>query len=398
MNNMMSPNMGSGNQYKMYKMQNKMAPMSSQSGVVVSSQPVSMNASPQVISMPAQMSGMSNQMMGNKNYNQMMNNKMMHNKMMSNKMMGSQMGSNFPMSSSSMAANQMGMNQMGNNQIGHSGMFWDMGKRNFWGREMQKNDYSQMAQYSRPDRNWKPHTFGKMTLSVKEPKFAADFAVRFLGCKYLDGQQKSSFNSIDKKDEVSVCLDGKARTCPTGVLTFIKFQDKSEEHKAFKEFSKQGMNLKKDGSGINPKVSWGVDSLDFIIQNLDRSNKRFFGPYKRKEDGLWQVVIEFPLHHYVLLNSYNFNKRIIDEINKRMEDDNKDMDDEYDMRFGQSYYQGRNRSFSNMSNMSNMTNMTNMSNMNMGSNMGSNFNQSGFSNNRQYGGNNMMGGGMGRQF
>merc|ERR1719362_599803 len=139
----------------------------------------------------------------------MMNNKMMHNKMMNNKMMGSQMGSNF--SSPMMSSNQKGMNQMGNNQMGHSGMFWDMGKRNFWGRdtsrdmrEMQKNDYSQMAQYSRPDRNWKPHTFGKMTLSVKEPKFAADFAVRFLGCKYLDGQQKSSFNSIDKKDEVSV--------------------------------------------------------------------------------------------------------------------------------------------------------------------------------------------------
>merc|ERR1719510_785570 len=128
-----------------------------------------MNASPQVISMPAQMSGMSNQMMGNKNYNQMVN-----------------------------------------NQLGHSGMFWDMGKRNFWGR----SDYqwpANSANFSRPDRNWKPHTFGKMTLSVKEPKFAADFAVRFLGCKYLD-QQKSSFNSIDKKNEVSVCLDGKARS------------------------------------------------------------------------------------------------------------------------------------------------------------------------------------------
>jgi len=189
-------------------------------------------------------------------------------------------------------------NQFGN-QMGRRGRDVD--------EEQDRQDAMMSNQRARNDRSFKPYSFGTLTITVKDPQRAAEFAVKYLGCRRLQSKNRK---------EATVCIDknGNNQSC-TGKLILKQFSGKDQEFQAFKEFNKDGLRVRKDGSGMKPRISWDVLSLNNIVRMVQQDNKRFLGPF-RDNQGKWKLFVELPLHHWIQINSYKFDRKILRKENR----------------------------------------------------------------------------------
>ena len=53
-------------------------------------------------------------------------------------------------------------------------------------------------------------------------------------------------------------------------------------------------------------VPWSVDDLTPIVAALEIDSKPFFGPVRRA-DGVFQLYVELPYHHYLEIDSLTFD-------------------------------------------------------------------------------------------
>ena len=51
---------------------------------------------------------------------------------------------------------------------------------------------------------------------------------------------------------------------------------------------------------------WTVDDLTPVVAALEIDSKPFFGPVKRA-DGVFQLYVELPYHHYLEIDSLTFH-------------------------------------------------------------------------------------------
>ena len=55
----------------------------------------------------------------------------------------------------------------------------------------------------------------------------------------------------------------------------------------------------------NTHCAWSVDDLTPVVAALEVDSKPFFGPVKRA-DGVFQLYVELPYHHYLEIDSLTF--------------------------------------------------------------------------------------------
>ena len=55
----------------------------------------------------------------------------------------------------------------------------------------------------------------------------------------------------------------------------------------------------------NTHCAWSVDDLTPVVAALELGSKPFFGPVKRA-DGVFQLYVELPYHHYLEIDSLTF--------------------------------------------------------------------------------------------
>ena len=56
----------------------------------------------------------------------------------------------------------------------------------------------------------------------------------------------------------------------------------------------------------NTHCAWSVADLTPIVAALELDSKPFFGPVRRA-DGVFQLYVELPYHHYLEIDSLTFN-------------------------------------------------------------------------------------------
>ncbi|CAH0369348.1 unnamed protein product [Pelagomonas calceolata] len=56
----------------------------------------------------------------------------------------------------------------------------------------------------------------------------------------------------------------------------------------------------------NTHCAWSVDDLTPVVAALEIDSKPFFGPVRRA-DGVFQLYVELPYHHYLEIDSLTFN-------------------------------------------------------------------------------------------
>ena len=56
----------------------------------------------------------------------------------------------------------------------------------------------------------------------------------------------------------------------------------------------------------NTHCAWSVDDLTPIVAALEIDSKPFFGPVRRA-DGVFQLYVELPYHHYLEIDSLTFH-------------------------------------------------------------------------------------------
>ena len=160
-----------------------------------------------------------------------------------------------------------------------------------------------------------------MTLAVRDPAESVAFCEKYLGCQEIavsdatlcsrgikwvrlgnnqgDGELHFVGCGRDKSLRGGIDLDG------DGVVS-------KEEMRSITEATLQEWIDEVDDDMnawtvfCNTHCAWSVDDLTPIVAALELDSKPFFGPLKRA-DGVFQLYVELPYHHYLEIDSLTFN-------------------------------------------------------------------------------------------
>jgi len=170
----------------------------------------------------------------------------------------------------------------------------------------------------------RPHgQLHKMTLAVRDPAESVAFCEKYLGCQEI------------AVTDATLCARGikwvrLGKNQGDGELHFVGCgRDKSLALRGGIDLDDDGVVSKEEMGPIteatiqewvdaadddmrawtvfcNTHCAWSVADLTPIVAALEVESKPFFGPVRRA-DGIFQLYVELPYHHYLEIDSLTFN-------------------------------------------------------------------------------------------
>jgi len=161
-------------------------------------------------------------------------------------------------------------------------------------------------------KNIRSGTIHKMTLVVRDTNESEAFAVDVLGCERIVCPDKA----LHARGIRWVRLPGKSQKNHeyNGELHFIPISEGTPEqrrhwleHKRFMDAQDRDMQMW--ACAMNTHVGFSVDDLSPIVAKLQQRRQPFFGPTLRA-DGVYQLYVELPYHHYIEIDSRVYDERL----------------------------------------------------------------------------------------
>jgi len=169
------------------------------------------------------------------------------------------------------------------------------------------------CQANLPDpKNIRSGTIHKMTLVVRDTEESEKFCIDVLGCERIvcpDG-------ALHKRGIRWVRLPGTSNRNPelNSELHFIPISEGTPEqirhwtdHKKFMD--DQDRDMQAWTCAMNTHVGFSVDDLTPVVAKLQQRRTPFFGPMLRA-DGVYQLYIELPYHHYLEVDARKYDERL----------------------------------------------------------------------------------------